>query len=164
MRKPHLKDARALAVLWLRCGEVADLIGAIKRNPRDPRNREVPKAEAAIAKLEKFIERRDFAGATEPAYWLDVIFFNLRAVEAAPFTQRGRKQLASLSARRDAHNFALKSESSAKWAHWNAEATPYWKKPRATKNSVARFLKARLKLKESEGSIARRLRKPQQAS
>src|SRR5262245_21471574 len=101
------KEAKALAVLWLRRGEVADLIGAIKRNPRDPRNREVPKAEAAIAKLEKFIERRDFTGATGPTYWLDVIFFNLRAAEAAPFIRTGRKQHASIKALSEARNTAL---------------------------------------------------------
>lgn len=153
------EEAKALAVLWLRRGEASDLIGAIKRDPSDPRNKEVPKAEAALAKLEEHIERRDFTRATEAAYWLDRIFFNLCALEAAPFVQTGRKQHSSLKARRDAHNAALQSECRAEWMRWNAEAAKYWNKPSATKNSVARLVKAKLGLTKTVGAIARRLKK-----
>ena len=140
-----------------------DLIGAIKSNPNDARNGEVPKAEAALAKLDGLIESSDFTGATEAAYWLDRILFNLRALEVAPFVQAGRKQRASLKAIRDAHNAALHSKRTADWAAWNREAMKYWK-PGTTKNNVARWLKRDLGLMETVGSIARRLKKPQQAS
>jgi hypothetical protein len=153
--------ARALAVLWLRRGEVLDFIGWIKS--KDPRNVDVPKAEAALAELEKQLECRDITRATEAAYWLDQIFFNLRVSEAAPLARAGRKQRAGREARRDAYNAALHSERSAEWARWNAEAAKYWK-PGATKNSVARLLKRRFGLTDTEGAIARRLKKPRQAS
>ena len=78
-----------MAILWLRRGEAVDLIGSIKANPNNSRNREILKAEAAIAKLEEHIERWDFTAATEAAFWLDGILFNLRAMEAVPFVRLG---------------------------------------------------------------------------
>ena len=137
-KRPTPEDARAMAILWLRRGEAVDLIGPIKANPNDSRNREILKAEAAIAKLEEHIERWDFTAATKAAFWLDGILFNLRAMEAVPFVRLGRKQHASLRARSDAHNTALHRERAAEHMHWNAEAEKIWW-PGATKNAAARL-------------------------
>jgi hypothetical protein len=157
--------SRALATLWLKSGEARDLIDSIKREPSDRRNNDVAAVEAIVNRLEEQLLARDLAAAVVIADRLERACFKLRAAEAGPFVQSGRKQHASLKSRREAHNRSLQRQRASEWARWNKAADEYWSKhPEASKNSVARWVKERLGLSEASDSIARRLKKTRQTS
>ena len=161
----RVMDSRALAILWLKRGEAQDLIANIKRELSDRRNSNVAAVEAIVNRLEERLLARGLAAAVVIADTLERACFKLRAAEAAPFVQSGRKQHASLKSRREAHNRSLQRERASEWARWNKAADEYWSKhPEGFNGSVARWVKKRLGLSEAPDSIARRLKKTRQTS
>ena len=157
------KTTRAITSLRVTRGEAVDLIGWAKRDniPYDTQ-----RAQGLVSELERCIDKRDCVAATRVTADLRREMFNLRAQEAKPFVLAGRKQRASLDLRRETHNKALHLERAREWKRWNEAAAPHWK-PSLSKNAAARIVKKKLAL-EGKGTaiptIAKRLKKPQQAS
>jgi hypothetical protein len=149
-----------MATLWMVSGDAKDVIAWVKREkmPAD-----TIRAETLVGELDQCIAASDFIGATEITAKLNRELFKLRATEAAPFVKAGRKQRAGLATRRDAHNSAFHLERANEWERWNQAAAQHWK-PGSSKNQVASTVKRKLHLEESIPTIARRLKKPQQAS
>ena len=154
-------DEQAKAMAWLRmaCGEARDVISWVKREniPVD-----TVRAQTLVSELEQCIGGRDFAAATGITAALNREMFKLRASEAAPFVRIARKQKAARAEGRDAHNKALHLVRAKEWERWNQVAAQHWESG-ASKNSVARIVRSKLRLQDSLPTIARRLKKPRQA-
>ena len=155
---------KALAELWLQWGEARDLILAIERDPKDPRRPFLEKLRGLTDQLEGQLSRKDLAEAVPISG--DLAQVKTRANERllAPSVKLGRYLNPDFQRGRNEANDARRQAAAAEWARWNDCAKPHWK-PGISKNAVARIVQSKLGLDPKQvPSIARRLKKPLQAS
>jgi hypothetical protein len=162
MKSPD--EATATATLIFARGEAIELMAWAKRKIGDRATAQIEKTEKLVAQLQTYIDNSDFVKATPIVSRLQAASFRLRELEAGPFAVKGRKRESDFRTGRDAANRDRQQAARLEWDRWNACARPHWS-PGITKNAVARIVQSKLGLDKNQvPNIARRLKKPRQAT